>query len=462
MLDQTMQVHNRCRQAQIVRREYSEQAVITLIDQGMHPMAARVLAARIPVNPARTIGLTLNNIDPPDGLPDLDRAVQRIMRAINGGDIICTITKGDVAGVVGQAIILDALINHFGHPRDRTQSYIWHGENTVGQIKSALRIPSLAIITSCDVSDLQSFAPLCAMGMDIIILDRAMTTDTALSGVVACVSTARTDCVYPDRGIAGSLIAWLVLNATRERMLSTNRLPQNAPSLSRLLDLVAIGSVAEDVTLAGSVNNRIAIRYGSRLIDACIRPAWRQARDCLSKTYRIDASNMHSFMRRNFCANGSVENALRGIQFLLARNTVKASTVEPTLDCRLGSVGETENTVEPEPEAVIYSDGDIPSRFLGLGLVAALSELEPYGLSFPPAVFESRFRVESACRRGQENEHLHLSLSHPKGAVEGIWYYAANTRIMNGAHLRLVFSPILNSHSGHCPLRARIYGIAQD
>ncbi|HRE32456.1 MAG TPA: single-stranded-DNA-specific exonuclease RecJ, partial [Candidatus Berkiella sp.] len=79
----------------------------------------------------------------------------------------------------------------------------------------------------------------------------------------AVVSPTRTDSQYPDRLIAGCMVAWLLMAAVRSNIVqNTSKI---LPSLAECLDFVAVGTIADCVSIARSKNNRAIVSYGMKL-----------------------------------------------------------------------------------------------------------------------------------------------------------------------------------------------------
>ncbi len=324
-----------------MRREYDAQTVRDLSDHGMHPVVARVLAARVSGNPERVVQPPITALDRPDGLPDLGVAVQRLVRALDRSEIIGICSDADVDGVTGHAVILEVLQRHFGHPADKVQSYIGHkmlegyglSDGVANRILAAPRQPSLVITSDCGSSDEARIARLRAAGIDTIVTDHhEIPTEGPPANALACVSPARRESLYPDRTIAGCMVSWLLLCALRQELLQTNRLLKTAPTLARSLDLVALGTVADCVSLARSVNNRAVVRYGLHLISSGMRPAWRAARRYLGEGPRLSAQDLAFQIGPRINARGRLESALMGVQFLLARDDSEAEKLSMALD----------------------------------------------------------------------------------------------------------------------------------
>lgn len=88
-----------------------------------------------------------------------------------------------------------------------------------------------------------------------------MPADGPPAAAVAVVYPCREDSDFPDRATAGVGVMWLVMNAVRGALIERGLLASDAPMLRHLLDLVAVGTVADAVSLASPVNRWI-VQHG--------------------------------------------------------------------------------------------------------------------------------------------------------------------------------------------------------
>src|SRR4051812_31050331 len=96
---------------------------------GLDPVLARIVAGRITASEgplARLLVPTLGHLDDPSSLSDIDKAAERLSRAITGDEHIGLATDHDADGVTSCAVFKEALTRVFGIPEHRIQLFISH------------------------------------------------------------------------------------------------------------------------------------------------------------------------------------------------------------------------------------------------------------------------------------------------------------------------------------------------
>ena len=312
---------------------------------GLHPVAARVLAHRAAasgVSPAALIGDSLAELDHPGSLPDIDRASERIVRAVGNGEMIGLATDHDVDGVTAHAVLYRALVDHFGHPATRIQHYIGlrlqegYGlsDSLCERMLASVPPPSLVITADMGSSDGPRLARLAAAGIDVVVTDHhGIPGEGSPESAYACVSPLADDSAYPDRCIAGVMVAWLLMCHTRNALLAAGHLAPGAPGLGRLLDYVALGTVADCVSLVRSVNNRRVLKAGLRQIAAGSRPCWQAFRALRNDADApLLAADLAFGLAPRINATGRLDDAMEAVRFLLADELPEAERRAAVLD----------------------------------------------------------------------------------------------------------------------------------
>lgn len=314
---------------------------------GLHPVVARVLAhraSRAGVSPDWLLDLSPRSLDPPDGLPDIETATDRIVRALVRSEVIALATDADSDGVNASAVLTRALTDHFGHPADRIQHYIGlklsegYGlsDSVCDRILAAEPRPSLVITADIGSSDGARIARLAEAGIDVVVTDHhGIPSDGGPEAALAFVNPQRPGGTYSDPLIAGVMVAWLVLWAVRRRLIENGHLPATSPSLGALFGWVATGTVADVVSLARSRNNRIVVSAGVAQIEAGAYPCWRALRPLLGDPLKpLSAMDLAFGIGPRLNAAGRLHDAMAGVDFLLSGD-------DTTAQCRVAVLNET-------------------------------------------------------------------------------------------------------------------------
>lgn len=271
-----------------IKQRVREQAIEEAgIKAGLEPILARIIAAR-PLNRdlpiLNSLCPKLSQLSTPHNMVDMDKAAKRLARAIIRGEFIGIETDHDCDGQTSHAVLYYNLSNRFGHPKEKIRSYIGH-RLTEGYGLSApvaARIlkddPRVTVLITADngSSDEERIKQLKDNGIEVIITDHhEIPLEGYPKSAYACLNPTRSDCDYGDPYIAGCMVAWLLMTATRKELIEQNYLPKDTKTLLDSLDFVAVGTIADCVSMARSFNNRAIVAYGLRLIALGERPCWR-------------------------------------------------------------------------------------------------------------------------------------------------------------------------------------------
>lgn len=311
-----------------------------LIAQGVSPLIARILAARPTTkNPEKLYQPSLKMLDHPQQLAAIDTAVARLIQAIQHGEVIGIETDHDCDGQTSHAVIFTTLTQCFQYPKSKTLSFIGHRLEEGYGLSDALakRIldheprPTLVITADNGSTDEPRIAELKAAGIDTIVTDHHQIPETGIpTSAIAVLNPTRTDCQFPDPYIAGCMVAWLFMAATRRALIETGQLPETCMPMQDVLDFVAVGTVADCVSMARSLNNRAVVQYGLKRIQNSQRPCWQAIRP-LIKNPRISSDDLGFTIGPLLNSDGRLSDALGSVSFLLADDVAQATTWVQTL-----------------------------------------------------------------------------------------------------------------------------------
>lgn len=315
----------------IVQRPRSAAVHQAALSQGYTPLQAGILAGRLgdaqAASLSRTVRPQIADLDPPDSLPDIDRAADRLARAVvNGEDIICC-SDHDCDGVSGHSIVRAAMLDVFRHDAVRMHSFISHrlqegygiSEGVVARIAAAGHRSGVLVSVDQGSSDEPRIAKLKALGIDTIVTDHHGVEGKGPPSALACVNPAREDGKFPDKTIAGCHTAWLTMCAVRERLMACGHLPrEDTPNLGYLLDYDALGVVADCVDLGVSRNNRLVVQRGLLRMNRNERPCWQAMRQVLEYADPFCTADIAFKLGPHINARGRMDEAMAGVRFLRA------------------------------------------------------------------------------------------------------------------------------------------------
>lgn len=313
--------------------------------QGLPDIVARVLAGRIRTEKIILESVTdpsLKFIPPPQLLKDADRAAERIARAVMQGEKIGILTDYDVDGITSHAVIYRTLTELFGHSETAVFSLIGHriydgygvSAGLISRILQQPELPDLIITADCGSSDEARLALLQQAGIDVIVTDHhALPAEGAPQSAYAVVNPTQQDCRYPDATIAGCMVSWLVMAQVREALIQRGYLAENASKLSFLLGYVALGTVADCVSLGESAVNRAVVQAGLQLINRFDQPCWRAIRKLLRKEQELFAADTLAFqLGPRINARGRLDDPYAALNYILARDDPSAERYLNILD----------------------------------------------------------------------------------------------------------------------------------
>ncbi|MBS0286154.1 MAG: single-stranded-DNA-specific exonuclease RecJ [Proteobacteria bacterium] len=302
------------------------------LEEGVSALIARIIASRPfleDVSPKELLSPKLKSLDSPQQLADIEKAVSRIIQALENNEVIGIETDHDCDGQTSHAVLVVALTEYFGHSPSRLKSYIGHrlkegyglSRSVVNRILEDSPRPTLIITADNGSSDEDQIAELKKVGIDVIVTDHHEIPASGIpKSALAVLNPTREDCHYPDRYIAGCMVAWLLMAATRQALVARGK---EIPSLAPCLDFVAVGTIADCVSIARSRNNRAVVAYGMKLIQQGLRPCWRAILSQLSLP--LSSEDLGFKIGPLLNSDGRLSCAFGSVSYLLSENDEQAA-----------------------------------------------------------------------------------------------------------------------------------------
>ncbi len=232
-----------------------------------HQLLVQVLYNR-GLNSAAEINAFLRGIDAvqenPYKLRDMTPAVARIVEAIDRGETICVYGDFDADGVTATALLVTALQAAGGRVGPYIPDRVDEGYGlNLDAIERIAQQAKLIITVDCGIRSLREVARAVELGLDVIVTDHHSVGPT-LPGALAVVNPRRKDCMGNAARLAGVGVAYrlaqAVLRAVAQRGGSRISESQVSEIEEDLLDLVALGTVADMMPLLGE--NRTLVQRG--------------------------------------------------------------------------------------------------------------------------------------------------------------------------------------------------------
>ncbi|HEV7986336.1 MAG TPA: DHH family phosphoesterase, partial [Steroidobacteraceae bacterium] len=229
----------------IVRRKPAESAAL---DESMHPVLRRIYAARGIVT-AVQLGLALQRLLPIGSLDAVEAAAELLESHRSRRGPILVIGDFDADGATSTALIVRALRSWGFHSVDfLVPNRFEFGYGLTPEIVAlaARQRPSLIVTVDNGISSHAGVAAARAAGIDVLITDHHL-PGTSLPNANVIVNPNVPGSNFASRALAGVGVAFYVVAALRRRLAESGWLPPGALQSAELLDLVALGTVADVV-----------------------------------------------------------------------------------------------------------------------------------------------------------------------------------------------------------------------
>ncbi|MEX3813406.1 single-stranded-DNA-specific exonuclease RecJ [Paraburkholderia sp. BR13439] len=253
----------------IVTRPCSPVDAEVLIRCGMHPVLARLYASRGVCLPEE-VETGLARLVPPVELKGCDAAAALLADALQQQRRMLVVADYDCDGATACAVAVRGL-RMFGARIDYlVPNRMEHGYGLTPDIvelaaRGATGKPDLLITVDNGIASVDGVAAANALGIDVLVTDHHLPGDE-LPAARAIVNPNQPGCTFPSKCLAGVGVMFYVLLALRAELRCRgafgDALPE--PRLDGLLDLVALGTVADVVKLDG--NNRVLVAQGLQRI----------------------------------------------------------------------------------------------------------------------------------------------------------------------------------------------------
>lgn len=226
----------------------------------MSPLVARLLEERGIRDHESFLNPSYDGRHDPFLLPDMDKAVARILLAIEKKERIAVWHDYDCDGIPGGALLSDFFMK-IEYPvrlmvAERADGY---GLNEAGIRALADEGVSVLITVDCGITENENVALAQSLGIDVIVTDHHL-PQAELPPGIAVVNPHRADSEYPEKVLCGTGVAFKLVEALIQK--GNFDIPQGWEKW--LLDLVALATVADMVPLVGE--NRVLVRYGLQVM----------------------------------------------------------------------------------------------------------------------------------------------------------------------------------------------------
>jgi single-stranded-DNA-specific exonuclease len=239
-----------------------------LAQGGIHPVLARVFAARGLSDP-RELASELQALLPPAALMQIDAAAGYLADAIAARKKMTIVADYDCDGATACATALRGLRAMGAHVDYIVPNRFEYGYGLTPEIVELTareKSPDIIITVDNGIASIDGVEEARRRGIEVVVTDHHLPGDS-LPDARVIVNPNQPECGFPSKHLAGVGVVFYVLLALRAEMRRRGVFDaQNQPKLDSLLDLVALGTVADVVKL--DTNNRILVAQGLKRMRA--------------------------------------------------------------------------------------------------------------------------------------------------------------------------------------------------
>ncbi|MBV8618861.1 MAG: single-stranded-DNA-specific exonuclease RecJ [Curvibacter sp.] len=318
----------------ILERDVPPRASWALEQAGVHPLLARLYAAR-GVQSADELDDGLGRLLPPTGLRGAEQAAALIADAIEQDRPLCIVADYDCDGATACAVGLRGLrllgARQVGY---LVPDRVVDGYGLTAPISERVKARGADLLITVDngIASLEGVARAKALGLQVLVTDHHLPAEQ-LPAADVIVNPNQPGCTFESKSLAGVGVMFYVLLALRAELRRRGRFDAaSQPKLDALLPLVALGTVADVVRL--DANNRRLVAQGLRRIRAGALPVGLAA---LFRAAGRDARQATTFdfgfaLGPRINAAGRLSDMTLGIECLLTDDSQRADELARLLD----------------------------------------------------------------------------------------------------------------------------------
>jgi single-stranded-DNA-specific exonuclease len=376
---------------QFIPRDMPPRSIWALEQAGVHPLLARLYAAR-GVQEAATLDASLAQLLPPSGLKGIEAAAVLLADAMAANKKLCIVADYDCDGATACAVVIRGL-RLLGA---KNVSYIVpdrvvDGYGLTSPIAERVKASGAEVLITVDngIASVEGVARARELGLQVLVTDHHLPA-AVLPEADAIVNPNQPGCTFESKALAGVGVMFYVLLVLRAELRKRGVFTaEQQPKLDTLLPLVALGTVADVVKL--DANNRRLVAQGLARVrkgqmpagmSALFAAAGRQAEKCTSQDFgfavgpRINAAGRLSDMTLGIeCL--TTDDVGRATELATQLDRINRERREIEGDMREQALELAQEMFDPEeepPSALCVFDPDFHEGVVGI-VAAKLKDL---------------------------------------------------------------------------------------
>jgi single-stranded-DNA-specific exonuclease len=338
----------------ITTRVVPQRELHTLIQHGVHPLLSRILVAR-GVRSAAEIEYGLGSLLPPGEMKNAERAGELLADHIEAGKRLLIVADYDCDGATACAVGVRALRALGAHVDYLVPNRFETGYGLSPEVVdiAAKRAPDLLITVDNGIASVEGVAEANRRGIATLVTDHHLPGNT-LPEAACIVDPCQPGDRFPSKSIAGVGVMFYVMLATRAALRRRGAFAaRDEPKLADLLDLVALGTVADVVRL--DHNNRILVSQGLTRIRSGRMQAGIQALFAIAgrEPRRAGTFDLGFAIGPRLNAAGRLADMGLGIECLITDDTGRALNIAQELDSLNRERRELEASMQRDADALL-------------------------------------------------------------------------------------------------------------
>jgi single-stranded-DNA-specific exonuclease len=376
---------------QFIPRDMPPRSIWALEQAGVHPLLARLYAAR-GIQDAATLDASLAQLLPPTGLKGIEAAAVLLADAMAANKKLCIVADYDCDGATACAVALRGLrLLGAKHVSYIVPDRVVDGYGLTPPIAERVKASGADVLITVDngIASVEGVATARKLGLQVLVTDHHLPAAT-LPDADAMVNPNQPGCTFESKALAGVGVMFYVLLVLRAELRKRGVFTaEQQPKLDTLLPLVALGTVADVVKL--DANNRRLVAQGLARVrkgqmpagmTALFAAAGRTSEKCTSQDFgfavgpRINAAGRLSDMTLGIeCL--TTDDVGRATELATQLDRINRERREIEGDMREQALELAQEMFDPEeepPSALCVFDPDFHEGVVGI-VAAKLKDL---------------------------------------------------------------------------------------